>query len=231
MLFGKRAHPGMAPAPGGDSELARGRKTVIRQFERQDVDRWMAWPRHDDPLFESYNPPLLSQRQRDLYYQQRVDARDAIQFSVDDLEGEFIGRVSLRDIDWHLRASVLGISFHPRRLNQGLGFDALWTFTAYYFRTLRMSTLFLDVAAFNQRAYRVYEKCGFERCGQRWGDAQTDIPGVFRRPEYAPIRHLFLWDSGLMRPLLVDMVVRRDRWEQVRAEREATACPSGSPDR
>lgn len=197
--------------------LARGQKTVLRVFDRSDVDRWIAWPRHTDPMFEGYNPPHLTTRQRDLYYQQRYNAPDGRQYGVDDLEEELVGRISLREMDWRLGSSVLGISLHPGKLNQGLGTDSLITFLGYYFDKLQMSSLFLDVAAFNYRAYRVYEKCGFRRCGQRWGEPQTDVAGVFRKPEYEAIRHLFRWEYGLLRPLLIDMVIRRAEWNQQRS--------------
>jgi diamine N-acetyltransferase len=202
-----------------DRALATGRLTTIREFQRADVDRWLAWPRHRDPLFESYNPPTLTLRQRNQYFQQYRDARDCRQFAVCDLEGEMVGRISLREIDWTLGVSVLGISFHPERLGQGLGTDGLWSFLGHYFGPLRMTALFLDVAAYNSRAQRVYEKCGFYRVGQRWGEAQTDLAGVFRKHEYAAIRHLFLWDSGLIRPLLYDMVLRRPEWTRLWEER------------
>jgi diamine N-acetyltransferase len=217
MLFTKRA-PVAEVELGGERVLARGERTVLREFERADVDHWLAWPRHRDPLFETYNPPMFTERQRELYYQQRLAAHDSRQFSVDDLHGEFVGRISIRDIDWRLGAAVLGISFHPGRLNRGLGTDALWTFLGYYFGPAKMSVLFLDVAAFNHRAYRVYEKCGFRKCGQRWGEPQTDAAGIFRKPEFANIRYLFQWQYGLVRPLLIDMVLRREAWEQVRRQ-------------
>jgi diamine N-acetyltransferase len=121
---------------------------------------------------------------------------------------------------------VLGISFNPQRLNEGLGTDGLWAFLGYYFGAFGMTTLFLDVAAFNRRAQRVYEKCGFRACGQRWGEPQTDAAGIFRRAEYDPIRHLFMWEYGLVRPLLIDMVARRHEWERIRDSRveQEPAC-------
>jgi RimJ/RimL family protein N-acetyltransferase len=219
MLFTRRSPASEAERHQTDRVLSRGEKTVIREFERRDVDRWMAWPRHQNLLFESYNAPLLTLRQREMYFQQRHHSPDSRQYACDDLAGDLVGRISLREIDWRLGASVLGISFHPQRLNQGLGTDALWAFLAYYFGPLRMNALFLDVAAFNQRAFRVYEKCGFRKCSQRWGEPQADVAGVFRKPEYEEIRHLFQWDYGLIRPLLMDMVLRRDEWLRRRDER------------
>jgi diamine N-acetyltransferase len=225
MLFTRRSPANLPDARSGGRILTRGEKTILREFERADIDKWIAWPRHPDPLFDGYNAPALTERQRDLYYRQRRDATDSRQYSVDDLRGEFVGRVSIRDIDWQLAVAVLGISFHPYRLNQGLGSDALRAFLGYYFRSLKMGALFLDVAAFNHRAYHVYEKSGFRLCGQRWGDLQTDVAGVFRKPDYAGIRHLFQWEHGLVRPLVYDMVLRRDDWERLYGESEPAPAP------
>lgn len=195
--------------------VARGERTIIRTLLRADVDHWLSWPRHADPLFETYNPPRLTARQRDMYYQQRRNSLDSRQFSVDDLDGNFVGRISIRDIDSRLGAAVLGISFHPQRLNGGLGSDAMHAFLRYYFDEMHMNVLFLDVAAFNQRARRVYEKCGFRESGRRWGPAETDFAGVFRKREYESIRHLFRQEHGLLRPLVIDMVLRREAWERL----------------
>jgi diamine N-acetyltransferase len=226
MLFARRtpSPPEEYEPPRHHGVLARGAKTVLRELEREDIDRWIAWPRHQDPMFENYNPPVLNERQREMYFRQYRDATISRQYSVDDLEDRFVGRVSIRDIDWRLGAAVLGISVHPGRLGEGLGTDALWAFLAYYFEGLEMSTLFLDVAAFNQRAHRVYEKCGFRRCGEHWGEPQTDYAGVFRKPEYESIRQLFKWDHGLVRPLLVDMVLRRDDWQRRRSQSPAVCA-------
>jgi len=218
MLFTKRAPAALQDPLRG--ALCRGNKTLVRPFARRDVDCWVAWPRHSDPLFDTYNPPILTPRQRDSYYEQRRTCPDSRQYAVDDRHGRLVGRISLRDMDWRLRSGVLGVSFHPLRLNEGLGTDALRAFLGYYFGPFGMNTLFLDVAAFNRRAHRVYEKCGFRACGQRWGEPQTDMAGIFRRAEYDGIRHLFMWEYGLVRPLLIDMVVRRHEWDRLRSERE-----------
>lgn len=221
MLFTKRTSAPSSRSDGASEPriLAHGARTLLREFVREDVDRWVAWPRHADPLFENYNPPTLSPRQRDQYYLQHRDAPNSRQFSVDTLQREYVGRISIRDIDWRLGASVLGISFSPSHLDRGLGTDALWAFLGYYYGPLKMSTLFLDVAAFNQRAQRVYEKCGFRKCGQRWGEPQTDLAGIFRKSDYQELRALFRWDFGLIRPLVYDMVLRRDEWERLRKTR------------
>ncbi len=203
-----------APAHGAPVRpvLVSGSRTRIREFERADVDRWLSWPRHNDLLFEGYNPPQLSTRQRDLYHRQRALAPDTRQYAVDDLDGQLVGRISLREANWEVGFAVLGVSFHPSRLNQGFGSDALTAFLTYYFGTLTMQALYLDVAAFNRRAHRVYEKVGFRACGQRWGDPEADLLGIFRRADHLELRQYFRAEQGLVRPLVIDMVLRREDW-------------------
>jgi len=201
--------------------LCEGAKTVLRRFERSDVDRWLAWPRHTDALFENYNPPTLTPRQRDYYFHSREASPDLLQFAVEDRHGELVGRISLREIDWRARSAVLGVTFHPRRLGQGLGTDALGTMLAHYFGPMQMNAIYLDVAAFNKRAHRCYEKCGFRTTGHHWGEPQPDYAGVMYRPPYANLRPLFRSENGMVRPLLIDMVLsRRDFLDAARARRE-----------
>jgi diamine N-acetyltransferase len=210
-----------APAAAGRRDgriLAASARVRLREMERADVDAWVDWPCHSDPLFRTYDPPFLDFRQREIYYQQRRHAATSRQYSVDDAEGDLVGRISLRDLDWRVGSGVLGISFHPERLGQGLGTEALWAFLGYYFGPLRMRTLFLDVAAFNRRAFRVYEKCGFRVLRERWGDAEPDVAGVYVRPELSALRPLFRYDQEFVRPLVLDMVLRRDEWLRLREE-------------
>jgi len=199
-------------APG--KILAEGRKTVLREFVRADVDRWLEWPRHADPLFQVFNPPPMSARQRDSYLASHRQSPASRQFAVDDRAGVLVGKISLREIDWYARSAVLGISFRPDRLGQGLGTDAMEVLLSYYFGPLGMEALFLDVAAHNERARRCYERCGFRHLGEHWGEASPDLAGIFRDPDKEDLRPLFHWEHGLVRPLLYDMVLRRAEYER-----------------
>jgi RimJ/RimL family protein N-acetyltransferase len=202
------------------SVVAAGAKTTVRKFERNDVDRWLQWPPHSDALFATYNPPRLTPRQRDHYFKLRESDPNLLQFAVEDRHGQLVGRISLREIDWQLRTSVLGLTFHPHRLGEGLGTDGLVALLGHYFGVMTMSAAFLDVAAFNKRALRCYEKCGFRICGHRWGDAQPDYAGVMRLGTPPEIRAAFRQQHGFVRPLLIDMALRRADFLRLRLARE-----------
>jgi RimJ/RimL family protein N-acetyltransferase len=194
--------------------LAEGQKTVLREFTRADVDRWLEWPRHTDLLFAVFNPPAMSARQRDSYWASHRQSTASRQFAVDERAGVLVGKISLREIDWYARSAVLGVSFRPDRLGEGLGTDAMEALLRYFFGPLGMEALFLDVAAHNVRARRCYERCGFRHLGEHWGEPGPDLAGIFRDPEREALRPLFRREHGLIRPLLHDMVLRRAEYER-----------------
>lgn len=205
---------------------ARGERVVVRDFTRRDVDRWLEWPRHTDPLFLAFNPPAMSECQRDRYYARRRFARDCRHFAVEDAEGVLVGRMNLREIDWFARTAVLGISFRPDRLGRGLGTEALRLLLTYYFEQMGMNALFLDVAAYNVRARRCYERCGFRVIGEHWGEPTPDVAGIFRDPRYAELRPLFMRQYGMIRPLFIDMALHRNDWAQQRSPESPPRPPS-----
>ena len=65
----------------------------------------------------------------------------------------------------------MGIDF----VDQGFGTEALTLFLDYYFNMLGYKLLKLDVAAFNKRAIRCYEKSGFQFKFVFW---RTNMTGI-----------------------------------------------------
>ncbi|RKD22271.1 hypothetical protein BET04_06240 [Caminicella sporogenes] len=139
-----------------------GDKTKIRKLERKDVDKMIEWGKHDEPIFYHYNFPYLSEKERDLWFKIKTKKFTKKCFAIENLNGELIGYISLRNIKFFKRESELGIVFNPDVINKGYGTDALNKFLDIYFTKEKMKTLFLKVGKFNKRAIRCYEKCGFE---------------------------------------------------------------------
>lgn len=82
--------------------------------------------------------------------------------------GRLIGNTGLHRIDWHSRTAVLGILIGEKDCwSQGYGTDAVRTLVRYAFGDLNPRKVSLSVLAFNERAVRCYEKCGFIREGYR----------------------------------------------------------------
>jgi diamine N-acetyltransferase len=187
--------------------LVAGLKTTVRQFNREDVDAWLEWPLHPDPLYSSSYPRPMSRYERDAWYYERLNRSDYMMFAVDDKNGVLIGLLTLRNIDRSRTHAVLGITLRPEVLSGGLGTDVLWAFLGYFFDVLHFDALILDVAAYNRRAQRVYEKCGFIYTGEHWG--HFDDYNVFTSDHYQGIRHYFRRHGAWIETLFYDMIVRR----------------------
>lgn len=197
--------------------VARGKKTVIRWFERKDADQRDQWPKHSDPLYSHNDPRSMSSRERDLWFLDRSAASSYRMFAIDDIHGDMIGWITLRNINLEAGTSVLGIALHPAKMGQGCGTDAMVAFFESYFGSMGFKEMWLDVAAFNARAMRCYEKCGFRYVGQHWTEHPTSLfPSVFSDPRYRGVVQYFRRSLLGMEVLYYDMVA--DRSTFVRAK-------------
>jgi RimJ/RimL family protein N-acetyltransferase len=190
-----------------DRALVKGQKTIIRRFTREDVDSWLAWASHPDPLYSSSYPRSMHRYERDAWFAERSNRWDYMMFAVDDLQGQLVGLITLRNIERSHSHAVLGITLRPEVLSGGYGTDSLWAFLSYYFDALGFDAMILDVAAYNRRAQRVYEKCGFIYTGEHWG--HFDDYTVFSNAYYQGIRHYFRQHGAWVETLYYDMVLRR----------------------
>ena len=190
--------------------LVSTERTRIRRFTRRDVDRWIAWPDHPDPLYSPYNPLPMVGSMRDAWYDDLVRRQAQLPFAVDTLDGEMIGRIFLRFINRTDGGSVLGIDFDPRFVGQGYGTESLEAFMRYYFGTMGFNKLLLSVAAYNTRARRSYERCGFRYLATHWERLRC-AADVFGDDRYREVRPLFRRGKNGLEALFHTMEARRPR--------------------
>jgi len=192
----------------GPRFVAVGRLTRVRAFTRRDIDRWLAWPRHDDPLYSAYDPTPMDGSMRDAWYDDVVRRQGQLPFAVESLDRQMIGRIFLRHVKPSEGSSVLGIDLDPRFVGRGFGTDALRAFLAYYFGPAGFRQMCLSVAAYNVRARRSYERCGFRHIGTHWErlPCRADVLGDRR---YADVRHFFRTGRRGLEAEMHDMVAER----------------------
>lgn len=140
----------------------KGNRVKVRLLTYEDVLQMRNWGKHDDPLFKDYNFPNFTDDEVRSWFNYRTSKRNTKCFSVLDEEDRMIGYINIRNIKKIMGSARLGIVFNPDVLNKGYGSDALMAVLDYYFDVMKMNTLYLDVAKFNKRAIRCYEKCGFK---------------------------------------------------------------------
>ncbi len=93
-------------------------------------------------------------------------------FAIVALEGDrLLGGCGIDDVSAVDRTGRLGIMIGDKRFwDRGFGTDAVRLLLRFAFLALNLNNIKLTAHAFNQRAIRCYEKCGFKRCGY-WPDS------------------------------------------------------------
>lgn len=80
----------------------------------------------------------------------------------DQADGALVGFVYLNGIDWFARNAEFGMLIGDKsRHGKGLARETLALTVAYAFETLNLNKVYLRVAAFNERALRLYRTFGF----------------------------------------------------------------------
>lgn len=210
--------------------VARGERTGIRWFERTDVDKRQRWSKHTDPLLSHNDPRPMMNRERDLWFLDRSASSNYRMYAIDDLQGDLIGWITLRNINMSTGTSVLGIALEPTKMDQGYGTDALMAFFDYYFNSLGFREIWLDVAAFNIRAIRCYEKCGFRFVGKHWMEhPSSSFPPVLSDPKYKDVAPYFRRSLLGIEVLYYDMMLDRSSYLQHRTKSRESASVEAKP--
>ncbi|PDW04872.1 GNAT family N-acetyltransferase [Candidatus Viridilinea mediisalina] len=153
------------------ARIIYGQRVLLRPWQRSDNLAQELWPRYYEPLHTLWNIPRIS-----LYdeFGGRGWQAQRYVWAVDNLQQRLIGRISLREVETDGTCARLGISLSQAHVGQGLGTEALALFLDHYFGPLEFSSMYLDVAAFNRRAVRCYERLGFRYIESEWRSAGRD---------------------------------------------------------
>lgn len=141
----------------------KGKRITIRPMKQEDIFYLRNWGTHENPLLADYNIPELSDEELINWFRLKTGKNNQKYFSVFNEDENLIGYFGIKYIRKMLfKDSVLGIVFDPNYVNQGYGTETITTFLDYYFNEMNMKKLYLEVAKFNKRAMRCYEKSGFK---------------------------------------------------------------------
>jgi RimJ/RimL family protein N-acetyltransferase len=100
------------------------------------------------------------------WYRTRRDQTDRLDLAiVDKAAGVVVGEAVLNEWDPDNQSCNFRILIGPSGQGRGLGTEATRLIVGYGIEQLRLHRISLGVYAFNPRAQRAYEKCGFVREG------------------------------------------------------------------
>ncbi len=150
-----------------------GEKIVLREFMETDLMAMHSWVNDENVtkyLTMSVFPRTIEDSKRFLQAQLNRSSDEYINFVValkNDIEQKYIGTVGLRSINYINRNCELAITIGVQdKQNSGCGTEAVNLILTYAFEQLNMRKVYLCLLDINEKAKRVYEKCGFTQSAE-----------------------------------------------------------------
>ena len=167
-----------------------GEHIKLHNMRSYETKLTQGWGKHKDRLYADYDFPSLSMVELVEWLELKTSKGRAI-ISISTINDRIIGYISLRNTNRFFKRGELGIVLNPDEINKGYGTEALKTFINWYFKKLKYKKLFLSVAMYNDRAYRVYRKLGFKSKYTFWERFDNEEINPFLDEEYEDIKRYF----------------------------------------
>ncbi|NLW22617.1 MAG: GNAT family N-acetyltransferase [Tissierellia bacterium] len=197
----------------------RGERITIRTLKLEDAYYMNYWGKHENPLLFDYNIPPLTKEEIGEWYHYKIQKDKNRYYGIFNEEDKLIGYLGIKRIRKLFRDSLLGIVLDPNHINKGYGTEAILTFLDFYFNEMGMNKMYLEVAQFNKRAIRCYEKCGFkiiDRYLDEFFNQELDL----KDPHFLEESSSFVIIRGRIYNYIYKMKVDRKRYLKAREEIE-----------
>lgn len=173
------------------------------------------WGYHENPLLEDYNFPKLNDKDIKMWYRVKTGKLSNRYYSIRNENDQLIGYMGIKNIKRFTRESTLGLVLDPDQVDKGYGTEILETFLKCYFTQMKMRRMILEVAEFNNRAFRVYEKIGFKSVGY-YLDEFFDQYVDFSNPYYLKEKSSFVIKDEKIYNYIYKMVLDKKSFFQLR---------------
>jgi RimJ/RimL family protein N-acetyltransferase len=149
--------------------MIAGEHTILRAFEREDVERcyrWMNDPNIVRTLKSRY--PIAFTNEAEWLEGAMSPSLNERHFAIERKDDRsHIGNASIHDIDWVSRTSWFGLFIgEPTAWNRGFGTDAIRTLVRFAFDDMNLVKLRINVFDYNEKAKHVLLGHGFVEEGK-----------------------------------------------------------------
>lgn len=193
----------------------KGKRISIRPLKVEDVFLMREWGYHENPLLEDYNFPKLNDKDIKMWYRVKTGKVSNRYYAIRNENDQLIGYMGIKNIKRFTRESTLGLVLDPDQVDKGYGTEILETFLKCYFTQMKMRRMILEVAEFNNRAFRVYEKIGFKSVGY-YLDEFFDQYVDFSNPYYLKEKSSFVIKDEKIYNYIYKMVLDKKSFFQLR---------------
>lgn len=134
----------------------------LRRLELTDAEPMLEWLKNPD-IYEKmqYDPEKQNLEQCMAFIRNSWEEQKNLHYAITDSTSEYLGTISLKNIDMQNRNAELGIALHPKAMGKGIGAEALKQIAQRAFEEMALHKIYLYVRKDNERAVKFYQKNGW----------------------------------------------------------------------
>jgi RimJ/RimL family protein N-acetyltransferase len=139
----------------------------LRKLESKDVSGILEWMKDENiNCFFRFDAGNVSEDTVASFIQSAQDTSENLHLAIVNAEDEYLGTISLKEINHTARNAEYAISTRACVHGTGAAFQATLEILRIAFEELHLHRVYLNVLEENSRANRFYQKCGFRFEGQ-----------------------------------------------------------------
>ncbi len=137
----------------------------LRELNLNDAEGMLEWM-HDPDIQLGFQTDMMTKTLDDARAfikntQYSLIDGSSIHFAIANEQDEYLGTISLKDINLRDKRAEYAISLRRQAQGRGIAVEATRQLLTLSFQKLGMEKVYLNVLSENKRAIRLYEKCGF----------------------------------------------------------------------
>lgn len=137
----------------------------LRKLKEKDADGMLEWM-HDPEIQKNFQIAMRSKEKKDiLEFIKKAEVvpiqNESIHYAIANEQDEYLGTISLKNIDMISRNAEYAISLRQKAQGRGIAAKATKELLNIAFKELDLERVYLNVLSENIRAIHLYEKCGF----------------------------------------------------------------------
>ena len=137
----------------------------LRKLQKKDAAGMLEWM-HDPEFQKHFQIDMMNRKMEDVIEfinQSQSDLIEgkSIHYAIAGEEDEYLGTISLKDIDLSARKAEFAISLRKMAQGKGIATEAIRELLRLAFDKFGLERVYLNVLSENRSAIHLYEKCGF----------------------------------------------------------------------
>ena len=142
----------------------------LRQLKLEDTQGMQEWMTDQEckKWFQFPQEYALKENIEKFIGSASVELKDgaSIHWAISSLEDEYLGTISLKDVDIRVGKAEYAIALRNKVRGKGIGQQATNLILDKAFHEYHLNKVYLNVISNNEKAIRMYEKCGFHHEGE-----------------------------------------------------------------